>query len=92
MLGNTPAVARRSYIDPRVFDRYDSGWTIAGALDRLEELDPAADRDRARLERAVLDLLADDESSPALERAGRRMISSALARCGKTDGSAVLDH
>ena len=32
MLGNTPAVARRSYIDPRVFDRYLSGWTIAGAL------------------------------------------------------------
>ena len=27
-LGNTPAVARRSYIDPRVFDRYQSGWTI----------------------------------------------------------------
>jgi DNA topoisomerase IB len=69
MLGNTPAVARRSYIDPRVFDRYDSGWTIAGALDRLEDLDPAADRDRARLEQAVLDLLADDETSPALEHA-----------------------
>ncbi len=28
VLGNTPAVARRSYIDPRVFDRYLSGWTI----------------------------------------------------------------
>src|SRR3954471_1006432 len=31
-LGNTPAVARASYIDPRVFDRYLSGWTIAPAL------------------------------------------------------------
>ncbi|HEY2441215.1 MAG TPA: DNA topoisomerase IB, partial [Solirubrobacteraceae bacterium] len=30
VLGNTPAVARRSYIDPRVFDRYLSGWTIGG--------------------------------------------------------------
>ena len=30
-LGNTPAVARRAYIDPRVFDRYRSGWTIAPA-------------------------------------------------------------
>ena len=35
LLGNTPAVARRSYIDPRVFDRYRSGWTIAGALERI---------------------------------------------------------
>jgi DNA topoisomerase-1 len=32
LLGNTPAVALRSYIDPRVFDRYLSGWTIAAAL------------------------------------------------------------
>ena len=69
MLGNTPAVARRSYIDPRVFDRYDSGWTIAGALDRLDELDPADNRDRAKLERAVLDLLAENVESPALEHA-----------------------
>ncbi len=30
LLGNTPAVARRAYIDPRVFDRYLSGWNIAG--------------------------------------------------------------
>ena len=35
VLGNTPAVARRSYIDPRVFDRYLSGWTIGGELDRI---------------------------------------------------------
>ena len=31
VLGNTPAVARRAYIDPRVFDRYLSGWTIGAA-------------------------------------------------------------
>jgi DNA topoisomerase-1 len=68
LLGNTPAVARRAYIDPRVFDRYQSGWTIAGALGRPADLDPTNDRGRARLEQAVLDLLADDESSPALER------------------------
>ena len=35
VLGNTPAVARRAYIDPRVFDRYLSGWTIGGELDRI---------------------------------------------------------
>ena len=34
-LGNTPAVCRASYIDPRVIDRYQSGWTIAPALERL---------------------------------------------------------
>ena len=67
LLGNTPAVARRSYIDPRVFDRYLSGWTIAGALERIDRLDPADDRVRARIERAVLDLLEERTESPALE-------------------------
>jgi DNA topoisomerase I len=67
LLGNTPAVARRAYIDPRVFDRYQSGWTIAGELERLPSLDPTDDRVRARIEAAVLDLLADRRGSPALE-------------------------
>lgn len=31
-LGNTPTVCRASYIDPRVFDRFRAGVTIAGAL------------------------------------------------------------
>src|SRR5204862_6984373 len=31
-LGNTPAVCRASYIDPRVFDRYQDGFTIGGVL------------------------------------------------------------
>jgi DNA topoisomerase I len=68
LLGNTAAVARRSYIDPRVFDRYLSGWTIAAELERLPRLDPSDDRIRARIERAVLDLLAERSSSPALEQ------------------------
>lgn len=67
MLGNTPAVARRSYIDPRVFDRYLSGWTIAGVLEELQDIDPTDDRHRRRLEAAVLDLLEDDRSSKALQ-------------------------
>jgi DNA topoisomerase-1 len=67
LLGNTPAVARRAYIDPRVFDRFESGWTIAGELERLPSLDPSDDRIRARIEAAVLDLLADRRGSPALE-------------------------
>jgi DNA topoisomerase-1 len=66
VLGNTPAVARRSYIDPRVFDRYLSGWTIGGELDRIGALRGPDDRRRARLEAAVLDLLHDDRGSPAV--------------------------
>jgi DNA topoisomerase IB len=68
LLGNTPAVARRSYIDPRVFDRYQSGWTIAGVLAQIPEPRGIDDRIRARLERGVLDLLEDERKSPALER------------------------
>ena len=68
-LGNTPAVCRASYIDPRVIDRYQSGWTIAPALERLgDEPNLADERVRARLESAVLDLIREDDS-PALARA-----------------------
>jgi DNA topoisomerase IB len=59
LLGNTPAVARRSYIDPRVIDRYQSGSTIAAALRSAPELDAVDDRARARIENAVLELLRD---------------------------------
>jgi DNA topoisomerase IB len=68
VLGNTPAVARRAYIDPRVFDRYLSGWTVGGEVDRIGGLRGPDDRRRARLERAVLDLLDDDHASAAVER------------------------
>ena len=44
-LGNTPAVARSSYIDPRLFDLWEHGETIG------------ATRSRSAAERAVLDLL-----------------------------------
>jgi DNA topoisomerase-1 len=54
-LGNTPAVCRRSYVDPRVLDRYRDGETIAphelpdGGLSK---------RLRATIEREVLDLVS----------------------------------
>jgi DNA topoisomerase-1 len=57
-LGNTPAVARGSYIDPRVFDRFLSGWTIAGELRRIENRGLAPEEGRAAIELAVLDLVA----------------------------------
>jgi DNA topoisomerase-1 len=59
-LGNTPAVCRASYIDPRVIDRYQAGTTIAPALERLPDGPELANpRTRARIEAAVLELLAD---------------------------------
>jgi DNA topoisomerase I len=61
-LGNTPAVCRTSYVDPRVVDRFLEGRTID-----LTGLDPEAiDRDaRERIEAAVLDLLGADRALPA---------------------------
>ena len=57
MLGNTPAVARRSYIDPRVIDRYLSGTTIEIGHRGPGSLSTGGDRTRRRVERAVIDLL-----------------------------------
>ncbi|MFD3874021.1 DNA topoisomerase IB [Streptomyces sp. NPDC058623] len=34
-LGNTPAVCRASYINPRLFELYENGVTIGPALDRI---------------------------------------------------------
>lgn len=59
-LGNTPAVARASYVDPRVVERFEQGRTILPTLRRLDPAavaDPADDATRARLDRAVVRLL-----------------------------------
>jgi DNA topoisomerase IB len=54
-LGNTPAVARSAYIDPRVIDRFREGVTIAAALNGKP---PGPELDlRGPIEEAVLDLL-----------------------------------
>ena len=57
-LGNTPAVCRTSYVDPRVVDRFNEGRTILAALD---EVDGGAAPDELEeweaVEEAVLDLL-----------------------------------
>jgi DNA topoisomerase IB len=59
-LGNTPVMARTSYIDPRVIDLYEAGTTIGDVARR-----GPADRDRrqAALERAVLGLLGVEKES-----------------------------
>jgi DNA topoisomerase I len=67
-LGNTPAVCRASYIDPRVFDRFDGGLTVGGVFERLPD-DPADWPEIQRpIEEAVLDLIDRRESSAAIER------------------------
>ncbi len=66
-LGNTPAVCRASYIDPRVFDRFDAGATIAGALDALGDVDLGAPAIQGEIELAVLALL--DGRASDLKRA-----------------------
>jgi DNA topoisomerase IB len=70
-LGNTPAVCRASYIDPRVFDRFRSGWTIWPALDSLGGEGPATLGElkmQEIVEEAVIDLLDDRRDSDALEK------------------------
>jgi DNA topoisomerase-1 len=60
-LGNTPAVCRASYVDPRVIDRYHAGVTIAETIMSISSSGPdlADMRVRKRVEVAVLELLAD---------------------------------
>ena len=69
-LGNTPAVCRASYIDPRVFDAYGAGLTIRPALERVAtRLQPGElPIHQPALEAAVLDLLNERVDSPAVEQ------------------------
>jgi DNA topoisomerase-1 len=55
-LGNTPAVARKSYVDPRVVDLFNDGFTIAPTL-AAEDEDLSDGATHGRIERAVLNLL-----------------------------------
>ena len=57
-LGNTPAVCRASYIDPRVISKYERGTTIRAATDRLAREGSSSDfADRAGIEQAVIKLI-----------------------------------
>ena len=55
-LGNTPALARSAYVDPRVVDAYEEGRTIESATKRRYR---TADARQAAYERAVLRLLKE---------------------------------
>jgi DNA topoisomerase IB len=58
-LGNTPTVAKQSYVDPRVVAAFEHGRTIAAAVRRAAERS-AASRERTRdvVEPAVIRLLS----------------------------------
>ncbi|MBI4901328.1 MAG: DNA topoisomerase IB [Actinobacteria bacterium] len=57
-LGNTVAVARSSYIDPRVIDLYESGVTIKEAAAASY---PTPEERRSALETAVREVLSNDQ-------------------------------
>ena len=57
-LGNTPALARSAYVDPRVIDAYEQGRTIRNATRRTYD---SPDQRQAALERATLRLIQETE-------------------------------
>ncbi|BDT99194.1 DNA topoisomerase IB [Nocardia sputorum] len=55
-LGNTPAVAQASYVDPRVVTAFENGTTVAAALRRAKRAE-SADAERAIIDSAVIRML-----------------------------------
>ena len=65
-LGNTPSVCRRSYIDPRIIDRFQDGETVAPVLRRLGAAPDMNNREiREEIESAVVELVADEHDHTA---------------------------
>ena len=59
ILGNTPAVCRASYVDPRVISQFENGKTIRAATTRLTREGSSGDfADRAGIEKAVVRLIS----------------------------------
>ena len=66
-LGNTPAVCRSSYIDPRIIDLYDNGITLAKDLEVLgEQASYGSPAFQGAIEAAVLSLLREPASASRL--------------------------
>jgi DNA topoisomerase IB len=66
-LGNTPAVCRSSYIDPRIIDLYDDGVTITQSLARLGA-DFGQPATHGAIEAAVLRILRVPKRQQASQR------------------------
>jgi DNA topoisomerase IB len=63
-LGNTPAVCRSSYIDPRVVDYYTGGATVMDALACLDQESGLGGlHTHGAIEEAVLALLSDEDAA-----------------------------
>jgi DNA topoisomerase-1 len=88
-LGNTPAVCRASYIDPRVFDRYRAGVTLAPALGLIGELgEEQAPATQGAIEEAVLALLDEPAALNSVESLpARRSRREAKARAAASAGA-----
>jgi DNA topoisomerase-1 len=56
-LGNTPTVARQSYVDPRVVGAFERGRTVERAVRRAARTGATAEESRAIIEPAVIRLL-----------------------------------
>lgn len=68
-LGNTPTVCRKSYVDPRVIDRFNTRWTIYPVLEALGTDDIDGDLSiQGRIEEAVVDLIEDHRNSPSVDK------------------------
>jgi len=75
-LGNTPAVCRASYVDPKVIDRYDSGVTIAPVIEKLADEDFDEPAIQVAFEEAVLDLIEGNTRSPDVEKVNPAKLSA----------------
>jgi DNA topoisomerase-1 len=62
-LGNTPAVARASYIDPRILDRFHDGSTIDPTIAVTRADEPAI---QGAVEEAVLELIDDNDEAESV--------------------------
>lgn len=80
-LGNTPTVARASYVDPRLIDLFNDGATILPALVGLDE-DLSDGATHGKVEKAVLALLETPKSE--IRKARRQTAGS--ARVGTVRG------
>lgn len=63
LLGHTPQVCRDAYVHPRLLERFERGETVDRALElaeRAEDLEHDLEALRAKVERRVVEMLADE--------------------------------
>lgn len=78
-LGNTPAVCRSAYVDPRLFDRYRDGRTIQPGIERILQLDDVAELDVQLVAEAATRSLLDDRTPRTIAQVAARTIDRELA-------------